>query len=346
MTNDTRSADDIERDIEDERAQMSGTINELQKKFSVEGIVSDIGSMFRDQGGDIGRAISSTVGRNPAAVALVGVGLAWLILGKGRDTSMSSPRQDRDTEYGGNWGRGGQASMRDANDAWFDDGGMVYGKPASRGSSMNIGTNGSDGSGGLMGTLRHGADAVAGAVSGAAGAVRDTAMDLGDKLAAGTEGLSEEAKARVLAARRAAHDARDAAQKAVKKGSRAAANLFEDQPLVVGALAVAVGAAVGGLLPHTQLEDDTLGANSDRMFAEAQKVFREERDKAMAVLKAAADEAGEALHDTGDDLAGLLPEGKTAGAVIVDHVAEAASRVSNTVRDEAGRQGFLNDRKG
>ena len=41
MTNDTRTADDIERDIEAERTRMSGTINELQRKFSVEGIVSE-----------------------------------------------------------------------------------------------------------------------------------------------------------------------------------------------------------------------------------------------------------------------------------------------------------------
>ena len=82
MTNDTRTADEIERDIEEERARMSGTINELQKKFSVEAIVSDLGAMFRGQG-EVARSISQTIGRNPAAVALVGVGLAWLFLGQG-----------------------------------------------------------------------------------------------------------------------------------------------------------------------------------------------------------------------------------------------------------------------
>ena len=346
MTNDTRTADDIERDIEAERARMSDTINDLQKKFSVETIVSDLGAMFRGPGGDLGRTISDTLGRNPAAVAMVGVGLAWLLLGKGNASQSTHRRPDRDTSYGGNWGRDGKVTRREAEDSWFDDGGMVYGgAPRQQANTYEGDTGGA----GLMGSVRHGADAVAsavsGAVSGAAGAVRDTAMNLTDRLSSGTEGLTEEARARVLAARRAAHDARDAAQGAMTQGKQMASNLFTDQPLVVGALAIAVGAAVGGMLPSTQLEDDTLGANSDRLYADAQRIFREERDKAMAVVKAAANEATGALKDTGSELADLLPDGKTAGNVIVDHLSDAATRVTNTARDEASRQGLMNNRQ-
>jgi hypothetical protein len=348
MTNNNRTADDIERDIEDERAQMSGTINELQKKFSVEGIVSDIGAMFRDQGGDAGRYITETVGRNPAAMALIGVGLAWLILGKSR--AKPAPRKDRDTSYGGNWGRSFPAGRRpndateDGDRSWFDDHGMAENqKPRSHGvgAAMNAATGAASG---VVGSMRSGAGAVVDAVSSAAGSVRDKAAELTDRLASGTEGLSEEAKARVMAARRLAHDARVASQQALKEGGRMAANLFTEQPLVVGALAVAVGAGLGSLLPHSQLEDDTLGAHSDRLFDEAQRVFREERDKAMAVVKAAANEATGALKDTRSELADLLPEGKTAGNVIVDHISDAAARVSNTAKEEATRQGLMADR--
>ncbi len=193
MTNDTRTADDIERDIEDERAEMSGTINDLHKKISVEGIVSDIGAMFRDQGGDPGRHISETVGRNPADFALVGEGLAWLLLGKARGASPSSvERHDRDSTYGGNWdrvrpaSRKARADPRAAEDSWLDDGGMVHPAPSTSGCGIN------------------GEYAVLGAASDAAGAVRDAALDLTCQLSSGMDGLSQEAKARVLTARRAA----------------------------------------------------------------------------------------------------------------------------------------------
>lgn len=350
MTNDTRTADDIERDIEDKRAEMSGTINDLQKKFSVEGIVSDISAMFRDQGGDAGRYISETVGRNPAAVALVGVGLAWLLLGKGRDTAAPTRQHDRDSAYGGNWDRSlpasrkARADLREAEDSWFDDGGMVYAPPSAQ--SSGRGANGvTEASSGVMTAVRNGADAVVGAVSDAAGAVRDVAMDLTAKLSSGMDDLSDEAKTRVLTARRAAHDAKKAAKTAGKHPGQTTVNLFSDQPLVMGALAIAVGAAIGGLLPHTQIEDDALGATSDRLFAEAQRVFREERQKAMQVIKAAATEATGALKDTGAELADLLPAFKTAGNVIVDQISDAARRVSNTAKEEAARQGLTTERQ-
>lgn len=295
MMSDTRTAEDIERDIEDERAQLSGTINELHKKFSIEGVISDVKAMVRDQGGDIGRAVTTTVGRNPAAVALIGVGVAWLVLGKGR--ANGSMRRDRGAAYGRSWEGTMPSAYRD-DDAWYDDGGAVYGEtaPSTRYDTASQGE-------GVMSKLRSGAEAVVGAVSDAAGTVKDKAMDLTEKLSAGTEGLSEEAKARVLAARRAAHDARDAAKQALAKSTRAMSNMFEDHPLVVGALAVAAGAAVGGMLPRTRIEDDALGANSDRLFAEAQAIFREERDKAMSAVKSAADDAGSAFRSASDDMA-------------------------------------------
>ena len=350
MINDTRTADDIERDIENERAQMSGSINDLQRKFSVEGIVSDVGAMFRDQGGDAGRYIKETVGRNPAAVALVGVGLAWLLLGKGRASTSAAGRYDRDQAPGGNvgrplpTGRRAKSALSDAEYSWFDDDSTAHTK---RSYQTSVGkTNGAtEPATGVMGTVRNGTDAVVEAVSAPASAVRDAALALTEKLSSGFEGLSEEARARVLDARRMAHDAKVASQTALKEGAQTAANLFADQPLVMGALAIALGAAFGGLLPHTKIEDDNLGANSDRLFAEAERVFREERDKVTVVIKAAAKEASGALKDTGAELADLLPDGKTAGDMIVGHVSDAASRVANAARDEAARQGLTGDRQ-
>lgn len=372
MTNDTRTADEIERDIEEERARMSGTINELQKKFSVEAIVSDLGAMFRGQG-EVARSISQTIGRNPAAVALVGVGLAWLFLGQGRASASAGPshpagdrsRRHRDVAPGQKWDSRSRSdgaetglpehptipahasfTAQDGNGHWFNEKGASVDRQPRRQGIRSAAANGqADDASGIIGSLRDGADAVAGVVSQAAGAVRDTATDLAERLSAGTEGFSDEARARVLAARRAAHEARIASQDALKRGGRAATNLFEDQPLVIGALAIALGAAVGGALPNSRLEDDTLGASSDRLFADAQKVFFEERDKAVAVLKSAAGEVQASVKDTGAELAKLLPEGKSAGDVIVEHVSEAAAQVADTARDEAERQGHIGERR-
>ena len=113
----------------------------------------------------------------------------------------------------------------------------------------------------------------------------------------------------------------------MKKGARVATNFFADQPLVVGALAVAVGAAMGGVLPRSKVEDEAMGASSDQLFAQAQSLYREERDKAMAAVRMAASDVKDEIKSAGNDLADMLSDGKSVGEVIVDRAAGVASRV-------------------
>lgn len=352
MTNDNRTSDEIERDIADERAQMSDTINDLQKKFSVTSIVDELGTMVRTQGGDLGRAISHTVGRNPAAVALVGVGLAWLFLGPNRSRAAQSAddsqsddafsQSDRDTwgEDGASSGRRAATEAGDRDQYWYGDEQLarVRKTRGRAGDGRNRSKSGDAAQGGV-GTMQNAASAAGDAVSGAAGSVSEAASDLTARLSHGLEDLSEDARARVVAARRAALDALLASQAAMKKGAQAASNFFADQPLVVGALAVALGAAMGGVLPGSKLEDDTLGASRDRLFADAQKLFREERDKAMAAVRGAASDVKDELEDVGSDLAALVPDGKNVGQVIVDRATDAAQRVYGRATGDAGNAG-------
>ena len=337
MSSDTRTPDDIERDIADQRAQMSGTIEDLQKKFSVDAIVNDVGAMFRDQGGDLGRKISQTVGRNPAAVALVGVGLAWLFIGQDR----KDPAPDRRSGAGGrNTGYSRASSWEGAHTrpnggdrSWYGSGPVAHADGFAGHRAQ--GGYGEDGSNGVTDRIQTAASAASGAVSDAAGSLGDSARRLTDRLSHGTEALSEDARERVVAARRAAHEARLSAEDAMNTAGRSAVSFFEDQPLVVGALAAAVGAAIAGALPHSRVEDDAMGNSSDRLFAEAEAVFREERDKAMAVLRSAATDVREEVMEAGSDLKELLPEGQNVGDVIADRTAQAAARVADGAREEA-----------
>lgn len=365
MTNDTRTPDEIERDSADERARLSNTINDLQKKFSVENIVNDVGDMFRDQSSDLARIVTRTVGRNPAAVALIGAGLAWLLIGRGQQDDDAQPaRRDNRRKRqlrSDSWEEGdGYESNRYSKrsgldddrfwynedigapqspiDAWNDEGGALADGPATGGGVPLGGVT--DRTTDAVSPVREKALRLTDKIADAAAPIRDKAKALTDRLMHGTEGYSEEAKARILAARRAAYDARDTTRIAMGRGRRAVGNLFDDQPLVVGALAMALGAAIGGALPRTRMEDDQMGASSDQLFATAQSVFNEERVKAMAVLKAAGSEAKGAVKAAGSDLADMLPEGKTAADVVVDRLSSAAGRVMDGARDEAARQGL------
>ena len=330
MTHDTRTADDIERDIENERAQMSDTINDLQQKFSLDAITDDLGHMVRDLSDDFGRTISRTVGRNPAAMVVVGAGLAWLVLGANRNVSGShgAARASRRRDVAQRGGTPDQFAPDDEN-AWFDD-------RQARRSRQDQGTTHShanpNGATGMMERAKH-------AVSDSADDIGDKASDLADRLSHGLEDLSDTAKARVIAARRAAHDARAASEAAMNRGTAAAKDMFRDQPLVAGALAMAFGAAVGSMLSHTRLEDDTMGAHSDQLFRDAQDVYREERDRAIAVVKGVARDVRDEFSDIGSDLKSearaVMPDDKSVADVVVDRASEASKRVYDSAKDNA-----------
>lgn len=340
MTNDSRTPDEIERDIVDERARMSGTINDLQNKFSVDAVMKDLGDMFLGQGSDLGRTITRTVGRNPAAVMLVGVGLAWLFVGQDRRSSAAGSHPASGDAWSSRRRQQSAAHRhnRSGAGAWPSD--MSY-EDSQRHWYGDTDTSDTDESGqGIMGKIRGEARAVSDTVSEAAENMGESARRLTERLAHGTEDFSDAARARVVAARRAAHEARLSSQAAMNRAGRAATTFFEEQPLVAGALAVGVGAALASALPRSRFEDDALGDSSDRLFDEAQAVFREERDKAKAVLRAAGTDLQDEIRETGSDIAGLLPEDKNLGEVIVDHAADAAARVIDGAKDEAGRQGL------
>ena len=155
---------------------------------------------------------------------------------------------------------------------------------------------------------------------------------LRDRLSEGTEHLSDAARERVIAARQAAVDAQQQARRAMHDGSDAAADMFDRQPLVVGALAFAVGAAVAALLPRTRTENTYLGAQRDSLMSEAERIFHEETERARAALKSVEAEARSAAKDVADTAA-------TKAREATDDVAAAAKSAAKDVRDTAESEG-------
>ncbi|UWQ82939.1 DUF3618 domain-containing protein [Leisingera caerulea] len=402
MTNDNRSVHEIEREIERDRAQLTSNLENLQNKFSVDGVVQQLGDQLREHGGEIGNAITRTVKENPAAVVLTGVGLAWMIFGQGRSGASRSSAEQRGADYAGRArGREGYGSSEAYRDSGWEDrrSGSSYGghdtsgmlvtrpDPRMKGGSEGVpswardddedsgGSSLADRASGAAASaqakasaagqavhdkasaagsaakdagaaakgkaaaagqaVRDGASSAASSVSDAADAARARAARLRDRLSEGTENLSEEARARVIAAREAAVDARRKAAGALESGSRQSADFFNRQPLVAGALALALGAAIGGALPRTRTEDDALGAHSDKMMERAEAIFREEQEKAVAVMQAARKEAETIASEKRDAMDSAAPQGKTAAQAAVDEAKSAGKRIAGAAADKA-----------
>ena len=89
----TQSLQELERDIERSRAQLDQTIDRLQDKMSVSGVVDDmLGTARNSQYGPLYDQVLNTVRRNPVPVMLIAMGLGLLAYRLGRS---ATPRRTR-----------------------------------------------------------------------------------------------------------------------------------------------------------------------------------------------------------------------------------------------------------
>lgn len=259
----------LRAEIEDTRAEMSQTINEIQERLSPEHLmgqvketvreatvgkvervmqragetISDVAEPAWDAMGragtaikETGRSVGNSMWRNPIPVALIGLGLGML--------AMRSYR-----------GNGGDYMTRRTG---------MQRRPHSReyytGDEMDYGES----MGATAGTR---VDTRTGTGGNALNQVKETASDLANRSTTALSNLSTKAK--------------DSASTV----GRRFGEVLRENPLAVGAVAVAAGTAVGLALPSTRFENEYVGEASERLVDKAQEVAREAIDKVQSAAQ-------------------------------------------------------------
>jgi hypothetical protein len=348
MTDDTRTPEEIERRIEAERRDLSENLESLQDKFSVDTLIAQVRAQFSEHGGDVGRTVAEQAKANPIPLALTAIGIGWLMLGSGRVAPKETPRRSYgdDDAYrpsrrplatpthddGPDWARD------DVDDDWaapprtgLQGAGTT---PASTTPATRFGGTSVSGDGVPNDSDDDGSSMADRARDGMQ-STRDAADRVTRRLSQGTEDFSEEARARVVAARRRAVEIRRQSARGAQQGADAAADFYERQPLVVGAIALALGSAMAGALPRTRLEDDAMGDQSDALMAEAERLFEVEKAKLGRVAQAVADESRDVVEETKGELDDRAPGSKTAAQAATDEAAEKVDRVVDAAKSSA-----------
>ena len=130
------------------------------------------------------------------------------------------------------------------------------------------------------------------------------------------------------------HGARDASDRASYYGRRVRRGFFDtlhEQPLVLGALGLAAGAAIGAALPATEKEDEWLGDSRDRLKERAKEAGWEQVERARAAAGAAYGAAREEAERQGLSLEG----GKAAAESVVETVRHKAERIAEAATEAA-----------
>ncbi|HKU73315.1 MAG TPA: DUF3618 domain-containing protein [Pyrinomonadaceae bacterium] len=253
----------IRAEIEDTRAEMSQTINEIQERLSPEHLMGQVKETVREatigkvekvmervgetisgvtepalevagRAGtaikDAGSSVADSVWRNPIPMALIGLGVGMLVMrnfgGQSYSTSSRGLSQGRRSNYG----TGDVGQMRQ--------------------------TQGS-------GTLDH---------------MKETAGDLANR---STQALSD-----------LGTKARDGASVVTSRFGQ----MLHDNPLAVGAVAVAAGTAVGLMIPSTRLESEYIGETGERLVDSVQDAARGALDKVQDAARGALDNVQDAAR--------------------------------------------------
>jgi hypothetical protein len=312
----------IRREIEQTRDDMSETIDAIQERLRPRNIVASAAERMKEATTDRVREIANTaaetagdvmahtreatsgladgVRQNPIPSALIGIGAAWLVMK--RSQSRSVPAWERADRTAGLGTRGNAASEYAAS---------AYGTTKSR----ERADADEPSAWGLVERVRNNPIGAALAGLGLAwlafspsdrrvrravpeypgegGAETIKPSWTGTASEALSSAGSEVSQAAERVATRAQEYAGDAAATIRGTGRRAQTQiqrLMEDNPLIVGAGALVLGAAVGLALPESDRENEWIGEARDNVIDRAQELAR---NAASTVREAAGDVAGE-----------------------------------------------------
>lgn len=331
-----KSAAALEREAEGIRSQVANTAESLRDKMSPGQMIDEVRDYFSNSDGSTAlNNLKTQVRDNPLPLALIGAGLAWFFLGGG---PSSGRIRDSASGYLGNDDYDDDFEDSTYTDEDWDGSGM----DALGGLSASGGYEGSKSSMSKKGSLTGKVGSMASSVSDTVGGVASTVSDaagsaysaVGDAASAVSGTASSAANAASMAARRAARTGRMLSRGSSRVGRRMHDGYLEvlsREPLVLGALGLAVGTAIGAMLPSTDYEDETVGPYRDRLRDEAGRRMHEGLDDAKDAARDVASSAYQAAKKEADRQ-GLVPGSEQS---LADRVSKVASTAAATAEKQA-----------
>jgi ElaB/YqjD/DUF883 family membrane-anchored ribosome-binding protein len=179
-----------------------------------------------------GSGIVGAIRRNPVPAAMVGIGLGWLAMSN-RGSSSSSRYSDW-SDGGRSWGDGNRMSGSTWDTTGYSDSGSGFG-----------GQGFTDKVGNTAGRVGDTAGQVVGNVQQTAGEVVQNVQQTAGQVPYQVQGVARQVQDN-------------------------AGRMIQENPLAVGAIALALGTAVGMALPSTQKEQQILGQARDNLIDKAE----------------------------------------------------------------------------
>ncbi|ANL31177.1 hypothetical protein AMC90_PD00151 (plasmid) [Rhizobium phaseoli] len=316
-TSSDKTSLELQREIDQDRQRLGERINAIQERMSPGQLVDEVIAYAKNSGGsefvgNLGRALKE----NPLPVALMGVSLAWL-MAKGNPAAAIEPTTSTEPEYdlypvqGPVRRLGPPTSVEGVRYSHFSD---------STGRTLKAVTDETGRRAGHF--VDETGKTYRGFVDASGKRVDQIVDETGAMLDAASGWAAEKWEQAKTAVQGASDRATGTANALANQASSAVTNLheqtnrlnsmilhqFRDQPLVGGALAFAVGAAIGAALPSTEIEDELAGEVSDATKEAISAETSELVDQGAAIASNAYQRVVTVASDAHDDIKDRLSE--------------------------------------
>lgn len=310
----TQSADAIERDIERTQNSISDTVEELQERFSPRALMN---SVLGDNGDGSDQLVHAAK-TNPLGVALIGAGALMLASGRDGGSLTSGLSSLKSKVTGGSNNRGVPAEPSDPHHrAYLAHMNMVEHRDDEPADTYRRRRDTARASYFML-EQRHDEDesSFRKRLDEASDKLRERTSAFGDWLSGEGHRLSDGASS----AAGSVSDASSSAAGSVRSGGRRAAyqaeRAYEQNPMVGGLIAAAVGAILGAVIPETRYEDEMLGEYgdaarskagdlADTAKSKASDLAEQGKDKAADAAETALDKADRKLDETTSSTSGI-----------------------------------------
>jgi ElaB/YqjD/DUF883 family membrane-anchored ribosome-binding protein len=298
------SSAQLEREAEQTRSQLAQTLDELRERITPGQLVDQAVDYAKDSGGGLFvRNLGRQATDNPLPVALIGAGVAWLMLSNGRrssnaasinraaETAIDRARQSM-TDVSVRLGESSQQAGSQARE---------FGNETSERLS--------DWASDTTGRVTDARDRFREMASSARSRAEQSAQEARSRASQVASSLSENAASTYDTAKSRAADAYETAAGRTRQAASQMSNTVsglgqwtagatrdllqfcKSQPLVLAGIGMALGAIVGALIPPTETEDQLMGETSDQLKDQAREAANDEYEKAKDVVEGGLNQA-------------------------------------------------------
>lgn len=277
--------DAIRAEIAETRDRMSSTLDEIGERLNPHRVTEQVKDSIReatigrvetmaqqaaDRVDDARRSVVDTVRDNPIPSAMVALGLGWMMWNSRSDSRSAA------SSYGGRSARG-LAQWPGQGSSGYGERGYATGGYGGR----SAGLNPNDADGGVVDAVRDRASALGGSVKDAAGSVGDAVKSVGGDLADRAQSVA------------------GTVTESTRTGARRVEDTFYENPLLTGAVTLALGLAAGLAAPRTHPEVVLMGDVRDQAADRVRGIVQDTKHKAEHVAERVVNETKNAARDEG-----------------------------------------------